>query len=297
LAKKRLPFQSPINIRDIYFLCWILFPDENILPVRIDTFTGSGLTMDTFSYHIKGIVTTFEQLAKGKFLLFFIPGAIITIAFLLFQLYTNSLEESMMMSSDNSILDWLAGGLNFGIKKAFGFFGFIIDQVYIFIVLTALAPFNTILAERLDTELTGTEFKSTFVRFMNDILRMAFVVIIALFLELIFLSGYWIVSWIVGGEVIDAVMYFVISSFFFGFAFYDFALERDKVGVFGTIGFAFSNPLSMLITGAIFLAIYNIPIIGIPLSPVITVMISTVAYLYIKKKLPKKEPSKIETDD
>jgi hypothetical protein len=41
------------------------------------------------------------------------------------------------------------------------------------------------------------------------------------------------------------------------------------------------------LTGAIFLIIYSIPVIGIPIAPVVTVMVSTIVYLYIKKRLPK----------
>ena len=88
---------------------------------------------------------------------------------------------------------------------------------------------------------------------------------IAVTLEISFLIFYYMVSWIFGLGFIDGIMFFIISAFFYGMAFYDFALERDQAGVFGTLGFAFSKPLSMLLTGAIFLIIYSIPVIGIPL--------------------------------
>jgi CysZ protein len=84
-------------------------------------------------------------------------------------------------------------------------------------------------------------------------------------------------------------MYYCIASFFFGFAFYDFALERYEKNVISSLGFAFSAPLGMIILGAIFKFIYNIPYVGIPLAPVLVVMISTVAYAYYIKRLP---PSK-----
>ena len=86
-------------------------------------------------------------------------------------------------------------------------------------------------------------------------------------------------------------MFFIVSAFFYGLSFYDFSLERAQIGIFGTIGYAFSKPLSMILTGTIFLLLYSIPVIGVPISPVITVMVSTIVYLYISKKLPIKNES------
>ncbi|MGB0915662.1 MAG: hypothetical protein ACPGVI_06290, partial [Crocinitomicaceae bacterium] len=105
------------------------------------------------------------------------------------------------------------------------------------------------------------------------------------FLEFAFMGIYWIISWFIGFEILDNIVYFCIAAFFFGFSFYDFALERYEAGVFSSLGFAFSKPLTMILTGGVFLAIYNIPIIGIPAAPVITLMVSTMVYLYISKKI------------
>ena len=79
-----------------------------------------------------------------------------------------------------------------------------------------------------------------------------------------------------GLDAIDAVVYHVIAAFFFGFSFYDFGLERYQKGVGTSLYYAFEYPLSMILTGSIFLLIYEIPYIGIPLAPVLTVMVSTV---------------------
>ena len=142
------------------------------------------------------------------------------------------------------------------------------------------------LGEKLDSEYTNQKFKTSVIRFINDLIRMIFIVIIAIILEFGFIMGYWMISWIIDSELVDTIVYFCISAFFFGFTFYDFALERYQIGVLGSLGFAFSNPLSVLLTGSIFLALYYIPIAGIPISPVIAVMVSTIVYLYITKKLP-----------
>ena len=242
--------------------------------------------MNTFQYHIKGIVATFEQLSKGRFLVFFIPGAVITLIYFLFQYYTASVKESMMLSSDYSWIDWTYGYINSGMEAVFSVFDLILEQVYIFIILTLLSPFNTILGERLDTRYTGTKFESGVIRFINDIIRMVFVVTIALIMEIACLLCYWVLSWFIDLGPINDLVYFIIIAFFYGFAFYDFALERYEINVIGSLGFAMSNPLAMIFTGSIFVGIYSIPLIGIPIAPVIAIMVSTIVYLYLTKRLP-----------
>lgn len=240
--------------------------------------------MKSFQYHILGITETFKTLSKGKLLIFFLPGAILTLLYISFTAYTSSFTDAVDLTTGYSWLDWFDSL----IKYTFSFLYFIIDQIYIFIVLTVLSPFNTFLGEKFDNQLTGRTIKFDFTRFINEIFRMIFVIILIVFIEITFIFFYWLISWIIP-DFIDDIVYYIIAAFFFGFSFYDFSLERYEVGVFGSLGYAFSNPLSMIITGTIFLLLYNIPYIGIPISPVLTVMISTVVYLNLEKILPKKK--------
>lgn len=242
--------------------------------------------MKTINYHIKSITHTFEELFKGNFLLFFIPGAVLTVVYFWLTYQASAITSAATLASDNSWFDWILGYVNSGVKGVFSVFGLITEQLYIFLVLTVLSPFNTYLGEKLDAKYTGQKFEGGLIRFVNDFIRMIFVVILALVLEFLFIGLYWILSWFIGFEPLDSIMYFCITAFFFGFSFYDFALERYEAGVFSSLGFAFSKPLTMILTGSIFLAIYNIPIVGIPLAPVITLMVSTLVYLYITKKIP-----------
>ena len=244
--------------------------------------------MKAINYHIKAIVTSFEQLAKGKYLLYFIPGIVLTLIFWYFQSKITSAGDSVDLHSSYSWVDWIFSWVNTGAEKTFGVISLITEQIYIFAVLTFLSPFFTSLGETMDKDLTGNAVKGGFMRFINDMIRMVFVVILMVIMELFIMGFYALISLIFGfNEHFDTVVYFIIPAFFFGLSFYDFALERYAKGVFSTIGFAFSNPLGMIITGMIFLGIYSIPVVGIPLSPVFAVMISTVAYAYYTQALPK----------
>ena len=244
--------------------------------------------MKAINYHIRGIITSFEQLFKGKYLIYFLPGLILTAIFWYFRSKTIEIDESIDLTSSDSWFSAIGSAVDTGISKALGVVDFIFEQLYIFIVLTALSPFFTALGEKFDRELTGKETEGGVVRFINDFIRMIFVVILSLILEFVFLGIYWLISKIFGfSDMVDTIVYFCIAAFFFGFAFYDFALERYEKGVFSSLGFAFSAPVGMIIIGAIFQGIYMVPYIGIPVAPVLVVMISTVAYAYYIKRLPK----------
>jgi CysZ protein len=84
-----------------------------------------------------------------------------------------------------------------------------------------------------------------------------------------------------GFHLLDQVAFFCIAAFFYGFSFYDYSLERDQLGVLKSLKFTIFNFPIILLTGSIFLAIYYIPVIGVIISPVITVLISTYIYLQI----------------
>jgi CysZ protein len=156
--------------------------------------------------------------------------------------------------------------------------------VFQFFVLTLLSPFNTVLSEKFDTELTGRKFEGGFIRILNDFLRMILVVILALILEFFLMGVWWILDWILPFGFLSPLVYFLIGSFFFGFAFYDFSLERHGVGTLGSLGFAFKKPLHMIATGALFQLVFMIPVAGIILAPVLLTMISTAVYVKMHEK-------------
>jgi len=232
--------------------------------------------MKALQNHIQALSYIVNSLFKGKFLIFYLPGLCVGIIF--WQLFSalNSTEESLGMVESVPLI---GSYLQTGVESTFGVFDFILEQFFIFFVLTILSPFNTILSEKIDSDLTGKKYKFDIGEVIMDLFRMILIVIIALFLEFTTLGIYWIISTIFGLDVLDPVFYFLIAAFFYGFSFYDYSLERYRKGVFSSIGYAFSNILGVTLTGSVFLAIYHIPYIGIIIAPVLTTKISTFVYI------------------
>lgn len=231
-------------------------------------------------YHITAAKETFNVISQGKFLIYFVPSLTITLIFIFFFYSFDSLFET---GNDSESAGWLSSTWS----KITSVFDFIVTQLYIFVVITLLSPFNTLLSEKLDNHLTKQDFPFSMVRLINDFFRMVLIVILAILLEFLFLGVWWLFCWIFGisDTIFYKIMTFLISSFFFGFSFYDHSLERYKVNVFGSIGFAFSNILTLIITGSIFNLLYYFPyiwetsFIGIIIAPVLTTMISTIVYI------------------
>jgi CysZ protein len=238
--------------------------------------------MKAIQNHIYGIKTTFETLSKGKFWPFFIPGAVVGLWYFWFYTYTQDLSESA--SSLKSI--WLFGdAADSAVQYVIGFAQSILLFIFQFVVLTVLSPFNSVLSEKFDTEITGQKFESDFIRIMNDVLRAILVAIIAIILEFFFVGVWWIISLILPfSDILDPIMNFLIGSFFFGFAFYDYSLERHGVGTFKSLGYAFSHMGHMILTGSLFQLIFTIPIVGIVIAPVLMTMISTGVYIQLLEK-------------
>jgi CysZ protein len=236
--------------------------------------------MKSIRIHIQALQTVINELKDGRFLKYFIPGLI---AALLFGSFFTIFNRSEGLLSFIEKVPLIGNFLSAGVSKTFGMFYFLIMQVYIFFVLTVLSPFNTLLSEALDGKLTGQDYPFDFAQVFSDLLRMILLVLISFVLEFFFMGAYWLLSWFLGLGFLDIIVYTLITAFFFGLSFYDCSLERYKVGVFSSFNFAFSNFWMVTLTGLIFLIIFSIPFIGIPIAPVVATMLTTVVYLNFRK--------------
>lgn len=232
--------------------------------------------MNKIQFHIEAIKKVAFYLKKSEYLKFFIPGVIIALLFWQVFLVTETINDTFSFVKSIPLIGDLLYSI---IGGTIGVIRFILEQLFIFFILTVLSPFNTILSEKLDAAVSGKVYKFDPAQILADLLRMIVIVTIALILELLATGVYWAATGIIGFHLLDTPIYFIIAAFFYGFSFYDYSLERDRIGISGSMNYAFKNSFLMLLTGAIFLLLYKIPFIGVIIAPVITTMISTIVYL------------------
>jgi CysZ protein len=246
-------------------------------------FRGRRKFMKAINDHIYATKLCFDLLMKGKYWLYLLPSFIISLIFV--SIYT-------LFSSIFSFLDYandvpLVGSyLGTGVSAITSVFAYAGELFYQFFILTILSPVYCLLSEKVDNNVAGSKFDGGIVRIMTDLIRAVFIVIVALFLNLIFICLWWLFAWFTGFHLLDEIMYFLIGAFFIGFSFYDFSLERYEIGTFGSWGFGFKNMSYMFITGGLFSLFFKVPYFGVLLSPFLLTIISTIVFLKMHNKIP-----------
>ena len=250
--------------------------------------------MKVLTDHWKAILKSFDLLANGNFLLYFLPGII----------------GAIVAGFISAIFSWIFGGISlvgylpwvgdaaesgvntfYGWVEATGYF------IYSFVILTLFSPFNSMLSEKLDNKLTGHTFDGGFARIISDIVRTIGVLIVGMILNMTIIYLWNLISEPFNGDVLSPYITFIITSFFIGFNSYDFSLERYQVSIGESWKFAFKKPLYMILTGLLFTLTLSIPYIGLILAPVILTMIATIIYIDIRpseKILIKEENNTIQ---
>ncbi len=236
--------------------------------------------------HIIAITKTFEAFFKGKFLLYFIPGAIIGLIYL-FGYYLPSMRLHAAASATENI-PWIGSLVAWSANGILSFFDTLVHEFYKFFILVLLSPVHCLLSEKFDSHLTGKAYNFSLLRFINDFLRMLLIVFTALTLEFVFLAIWFLLDFIFP-SFIGETGFFIISAFFLGFSFYDYSLERNGITVIESWGFGFKKFASILITGILFSLCLELPIIGLIIAPVLATMISTSVYVQGSIKDPTSE--------
>lgn len=239
--------------------------------------------MNAIQHHIFALRISIEQLKIGRNWLYILPA--VFIAFLFYGIFSffDAIESTSESAAD---IPLLGSYVSDGISKTVGLFFWITDAFYKFLILTLLSPVNCLLSEAVDNQVTGATFDGGIVRILKEIWRAIGLLFFSLLLNFVLICVWYLFAWLTGFHVLDELIYFLITSFFIGFSFYDFSLERYGVGFFGTIEFGFDKMAYMLVTGFLFSLIYLIPQLGLIFAPFLTTIISTVVYLKLKDKIP-----------
>lgn len=239
--------------------------------------------MKAINLHVEAVVLSFKELGKGNFWLYLVPSLAIGLCFWIFSEMVSGFFGFLDYASDVPLV---GSYLNSGVQATKGFFGFLGDFIYEFFILTILSPVYCLLSEAVDEKLTGQKFPFDFGRLVLDFFRMILIVIISTFLYFTLLGTWWMLSWILNLDILDKAVSMLISAFFFGFSFYDFSLERYKIGTWKSWGFSFENISYMVLTGLIFVLLFEIPFVGVMMAPFLSTIICTIVFLKMHQKIP-----------
>lgn len=193
--------------------------------------------------------------------------------------------------------DWIFNKINtiFNVQNYVGLFRwfiiFIIRTImvaieYFFfktILLGILAPFFSYISEKIENYQDGTEYRFTLRENINFILRGLKIASKSFLKEMIYTFIVILFGFIPIVNLIVPILIFLIQSYFISYNFVDYTLERRKFSAKESAKFMRENRVVFTLGGGIFTLIYFIPIIGIVIGPIISIVAFTTTTLKILK--------------
>lgn len=237
--------------------------------------------MNALKDHYFAIKRSFSLLFQGQYLLYFIPGLLLAFLFLIFSGGLSLVNSSLAFLGSTP---WVGQYLGSAVNTTFGWIYGISIFIYQFTILLIYSPFNTLLSQKIEAEVTEQVITYNWMQIFKDILRLIGIVFIGGVLYLGIYLIWTIFVWILGISILSPFVSLFLVGFFTGFNSYDYSLERHKIGVIKSWGYAFSHPLHMVLTGLIFTFLIYIPIVGIVIAPVLLTMVGTLNYLKINER-------------
>lgn len=234
---------------------------------RIEIFRDDVKTRDSFFHGVRSTVGSFRFIRRNRGLLkyfilpFFINMLILSLTW--FVVYTLIYGPLSGLAAGP---EWYFQALRAVMAPLlFLALGIIIVLIYSIMGSIVTAPFNDLLSQRAEEILTGEKFDETFKMsaFLSDIIRiikntvklLAMILLISLLLLALNLVP-------VAGNIVYSVVNFIMTSFFIGFQFFDFPLERRRY-LFGEkmrIAWRFKRTVAGV--GATFIIMAFVPLLG-----------------------------------
>jgi uncharacterized protein involved in cysteine biosynthesis len=219
---------------------------------------------------------TIQLLKIQRLYLFLLPGLFITIGYWSIR-YSLGWTTEEIIPEDAGWLQRFLGWLSETGK-------WVLMLTYQFFMITVLSPVMGILAERAETELTGKTSEGGFQRLLANLLRTigiglsAFVASISVFL------AWGLMAWIGGLTHLTSYLLFFVNSFFIGFAYLDYALEREEYSVRKSWRFAIRHSWILIGSGILFYGLFYIPFIGPVVAPFLLTLLTTSWWVEKHKK-------------
>lgn len=223
----------------------------------------------------------------------FLPSFFIWLLYIAVKGFSSDLFEEIHLYEKWNLFGWEID-LSSIIDNTEWFYYIVLFELFKFFILTILSPFNAFVSEIYDQKLTGNNFKFSFTRLIKDIGRGLIITLTGFSLEM-FLGGFWLLfSLFLPLEFLTPIFFLILSSFFYGFAYIDYSLERHGKDVIKSWNYAFKNFKFCFFTGLIFSLIMYIPHAGLILAPPLITILSTHHYLKTPKGSNQKNPERVQ---
>jgi len=229
----------------------------------------------TFNNYMKA----FKFIGQNKLKKFYlIPGIINMILMISFYFLSRFIGGALVEFASNL----LGGDLNSFIQFILKFIIYltifaIYYLIYKTLILIVLSPFLSYISERTESIVTEKEFNFSWKENLYFIKRGIVVTLKSFLREFVITCIILLLFFIPLINTAIPVLLFVVQSYYIGFSFIDYTLERHDFETGTTI--IRNNYIFFLINGGLFTILLFIPLIGIFIAPLVTVVATTTGTL------------------
>lgn len=160
------------------------------------------------------------------------------------------------------------------------FFFFLFAYIGGYIVIICMSPVFAFLSEKTEEILTGNTYPFNPDQLMRDVVRGVLIAFRNMFIELGYMVGVFILSFIpIIGQLAIFFLFF-ISAYFYGFAFIDYTNERRRLSLKQSVRFIRDNKGMAIGNGLVFALCMLIPLCGVSLAgfaAIVSVVAATIS--------------------
>ena len=148
-----------------------------------------------------------------------------------------------------------------------------------FILLILISPWLSYVSEKTEEIISGNIYKFNIVQFFKDILRGAGIAFRNMIYQLFIVIGLFLLSFFPFIGLFTPLLLFIVSSYYYGYSFVDYSLERRKFSIKESNIWISGNKKQVVGNGMFFSLILMIPYVGVFIAvfmSVISVMSATI---------------------
>lgn len=135
-----------------------------------------------------------------------------------------------------------------------------------YIIVAIMSPVFSIISEKTEKILTGNDYPFDFFQFLKDIVRGVLLAIRNALLQLLISVLLFFLSFVPLLGFVTPILMFLVSAYFFGFSFMDYAIERQRLSVKDSVKYMRDNKGLVMGNGFIFAVVLLVPFLGVLIS-------------------------------
>ena len=155
---------------------------------------------------------------------------------------------------------------------------FLVFRVNKYVTLIILSPVLAYLSEKVDSIINNRDYPFNAGQFLKDIWRGVLLALRNMLIEFVWVIGLWSATFFVPILIpFTAVILFVVSAYYYGFAMIDYSNERKRLSIKDSIHYIKSRKGLTLGNGVVYQLLVSVPFFGAIVAPITAVVAATLS--------------------